>query len=623
MVDGASLLRVDASSRANPDKLIFLVPGSGGAVDTGPDSLGLGPFLQRLGECLATLSHSELKAKLLDHAARLPAAERADFLAVFEQPPPDPSVATDSEHVDDTLVTDVDGFLADVANGVYVGGWGYDPEYRDHRAYGDESWTREFDSLAERAANALLAGDASTARAAYRGLFKALTGGYDGGGRPVAGTPDEFVATDITEAKHRYLRAVWEDEPVETRAAAVVAAISELTYVGGRTSLAALAATRGEALPDLDAVLPDLIETLSRVPDDYGFGEDARRLIAESVQLGHGPDGLAAFARTPGPYQPAAYRDWVDALANAGRLEEAEAAAIEGMRKLESHGRTVAALAGRLALMAAARGDDRAVLAACQSAWRANPTIHGLLRLVEVATALGAFGGVIATEADRVNNEQLSRQQTLAAALLLLAGRVDSAIELLDPGVPNGNAGPAPADVVLPFLLIGAGNAHHDPVWEQTLLHTLLDQVDLMGWRHGAYGMDHTMPERLVVAAAGDEDAPLGARYHAIARDELRLPVLLIRELDRTPPTVDQRARWLRIARSSVDLQIDSVVSGQHRTSYPHVALLAAGCAEAIKLSAGAAVSQRYLDVVHGRYSRHTAFARELRDTVARSPLLT
>jgi hypothetical protein len=416
---------------------------------------------------------------------------------------------------------------------------------------------------------------------------------------------------------------VWEDEPVETRAAAVVAAISELTYVGGRTSLAALAATRGEGLPDQDAVLPDLIETLSRVPDDYGFGEDARRLLAESVQLCHGPDGLAAFARTPSPYQPAAYRDWVDALANAGRIEEAEAAAIEGMGKLESHGRTVAALAGRLALMAAARGDDRAVLAACQSAWRANPTTHGLLQLVDVATALGAFGGVIATEADRVNYEPLSRQRTLAAALLLLAGRVDSAIELLNPGVPNGNAGPAPADVVLPFLLIGAGNAHHDPAWEQTLLHSLLDQVDLTGWRHGAYGTHHTVPERLVVAAAGDEDAPLGARYHATARDELRLPVLLIRQLDRTPPTVDQRARWLRIARTRVDLHIDSVVIGQHRTSYPHVALLAAGCAEAIKLSAGVAVSQRYLDVVHGRYSRHTAFARELRDTVARSPLLT
>jgi hypothetical protein len=383
-----------------------------------------------------------------------------------------------------------------------------------------------------------------------------------------------------------------------------------------------LAATRREELPDQDAVLPDLIETLSRVPDGYGFGDDARRLLAESVQLHQGPDGLAGLARTPGTYQGVAYRDWVDALANAGRMEDAEAAAIEGMGKLGSRGHTVAALARRLALLAAARGDDRAVLAARQSAWRANPTINGLLELVDVATALGALGGVIATEAERVDEELLSGQPTLAAALLLLAGRVDSAIELLDAGVPHRYGGPAPADVVLPFLLIGAGNAHHHPAWEQSLLHDLLNQVDLMDWRHGAFGADDKEPECLVVAASGDDGAPLGVRYHAIARDELRLPVLLIRQLDRTPPTVDQSAQWLRIARTHVDLHIDSVVRGQHRSSYPRVALLAAGCAEAIKLSAGVALSQRYLDVVNGRYPRHTAFTRELFENVARSSLL-
>ena len=613
---------MDASGRANRDKLIFLVPGSGDAVDAQHDSLGLGPFLQRLGESLAALSHSELKATLLEYAARLPAAKRAGFLAVFEQPHPDPSAAPGTEQPHDTLITDVEGFLAQVANGVYVDGWGYDPEYRDHRAFGDESWTFEFDTLAERAARALLSGDASTARAAYRGLFQALTGEYDQGGLPGAGTPDELVATDVTEAKHRYLRAIWEDEPVETRTATVVAAMSELTYIGSRTSLAALAATRPEALPDLDAVLPDLIDRLSRVPAGLGFGDDARRLLAECVRVYHGPDGLAELARTPSPNQAAAYRDWVDALASAGRFQEAEGAAIEGIGRLESHGHTVAALARRLALLAAARGDDRAVLAAHQTAWRADPAIDRLLELVDVATALGVFRSVIATEANRVSGEPLSRQRALAAALLLLAGRVDGAIELHDADGPRWDGSHSPADVVLPFLLIGAGNAHHDPVWKQSLLHDLLDQVDLIGRRHGAYGIDEDVPQRLLAATSGDGDGPLGARYHAIARDDLRLPVLLIHELNRTPLTVDQRAQWLRIARTRVDAHIDAVVSGQHRTSYPRVALLAAGCAEAIKLSGGAAVSQRYLDVVYGRYPRHTAFIKELSNCTARSPLL-
>jgi hypothetical protein len=174
----------------------------------------------------------------------------------------------------------------------------------------------------------------------------------------------------------------------------------------------------------------------------------------------------------------------------------------------------------------------------------------------------------------------------------------------------------------LPFLLIGAGNAHHDPAWEQSLLHSLLDQVDRMEWRQGTYRIDDEVPECLLVATSGHDDAQLGARYHAIARAELRLPVLLIRELNRTPPTVDQRAQWLRIARSRVDLHIDSVVGGLHRSSYPRVALLVAGCAEAIKLSAGVSVSQRYLAGVHGRYPRHTSLRRELSEVAARSPLL-
>jgi hypothetical protein len=83
------------------------------------------------------------------------------------------------------------------------------------------------------------------------------------------------------------------------------------------------------------------------------------------------------------------------------------------------------------------------VLAACQSAWRADPTINQLLELVDVATALGVFISVIATEADRVNDAPLSRQRTLAAALLLLAGRVDGAIELLDAGGLQWDGGPA------------------------------------------------------------------------------------------------------------------------------------------------------------------------------------
>jgi hypothetical protein len=49
------------------------------------------------------------------------------------------------------------------------------------------------------------------------------------------------------------------------------------------------------------------------VPAGYGFGTQARRLLAEATERRGGVDGLAELARTPGDQQADAYRDWIDA----------------------------------------------------------------------------------------------------------------------------------------------------------------------------------------------------------------------------------------------------------------------------------------------------------------------
>jgi hypothetical protein len=46
-------------------------------------TLGLGPFLESLEQRLEALTPDELRSVLVDHAARLPAADRAAFLAIF------------------------------------------------------------------------------------------------------------------------------------------------------------------------------------------------------------------------------------------------------------------------------------------------------------------------------------------------------------------------------------------------------------------------------------------------------------------------------------------------------------------------------------------------------------
>ncbi|MEX1164542.1 MAG: hypothetical protein WEB03_13290 [Nitriliruptor sp.] len=82
------------------------------------------------------------------------------------------------------------------------------------------------------APRALLADDAGTAREVHRELFAAMQAEYDEGGFPGAGTPEELIATDMGEAKHRYLRAVWDSEPAATRAAALLAAMENTAYLG-------------------------------------------------------------------------------------------------------------------------------------------------------------------------------------------------------------------------------------------------------------------------------------------------------------------------------------------------------------------------------------------------------
>ena len=585
------------------------------------ESVGLGPFLEVLEQRLDALSGQQLREILVDHATRLPAGERAGFLALFDRPPGgNESSGRSGDPGDATLLSDVDAFVADIAAGVYVDGWGYDPDYREHRAFGDETWTFELDHLLDRAGLALLAGDATTARVAYRQLFDAMEDEYDEGGFPGAGTPQELVATDMGESKHRYLRAVWDSEPTTTRAAALLEAIEDTVYVGAGASLAMLEATRREPLADLDAVLPELIAQLAAVPAGYGFGTQARRLLAEATERHGGVDGLAALARTPGDQQADAYRDWIDGLVRSGRLDDAVQAAGEALDRLEAEGRVVAAIAERSALLAAGDGDDEAVLAAHQTAWRADPTLERLLALIDVATALGERDIVLATEASRTDGEPILQRPDLAAGLLLLAGRTDDAVRLVDAADDVGwDGGGHPAPVVVPFLLVGASSATHDERWGDSLLLELLDRANNAGWPHDRLRPDDGL-DTLHATLAEQEPLAIG-RYHALPHDDLLLSTLLTDRLERHPPQADERQRWLSTARRFVDARIDTVVGGQHRAAYARAAHLAAACAEAIALATTPDDAGTYLDDLHARYPRHSLFRRELRAIADQSPL--
>ena len=585
-------------------------------------TMGLGPFLEVLEQRLDALSEEQLREILLDHATWLPAGERAGFLAVFDVPPGAPGSPTRhaAPTADAGLLAEVASFVEDIAGGVYVDGWGYDPEYRDYRAFGDESWTVELDHLLDRAGWALIARDAVTAREAYRQLLGVMLTEPDGdAGFPGAGTPDELITTDLTEARHRYLRAVWESEPSATRVAALLTAIENTTGLGGAASLAAIEATRREPLPELEAALPDLIARLAAVAGDTRFGTQARMLLAEVTERHGGVDGLAGLARTPGDQQAEAYRDWIDALVRTDRLDDARQAATEALDRLPPTGATLAAIAERAVLLAAYDADDAGVAAAQQAAWRAQSTLPRLLDVVEAATALDTLEQVMAADA-----ALSAGRPDLAAAMLLLSGRVHDALHLAEresASAPGWDDGRHPAPIVVPFLLVGASDASREASWDDSLLLELLDETNVTGWRYESFAGDDGL-DRLRAAIENTQVAAPLPRPTA-PHEPLLLSALLVERLERHPPAPPDREAWLQAARRLIDGRIDAVVAAQHRSAYARVAHLAAAAAEAIHLADSPRAATGYLDDLHARYPRHSLFRRELREVAARSPVLT
>ncbi len=582
------------------------------------ETLDLAPFLDALERRLDALTTPQLQQVLLEHAQALPAAERGGFLAIFEA---GSAARLSDDGSDPVLVQDVAAFLDEVASGSYAEGDGFDVEYGEYRTFGDETWTIEFDDLLEGAGRALLAGDAVVAREAYAALLDALDGGYEGC-FPGAGTAAEMISSDLGEAKHRYLRAVWETEPLATRAEAIVEAAEDVTFVGVDASLAALEATTRTPLPDLETVLADLSVHLAAVAGSgWGFPRQAQRLLAEVTERHRGVDGLAELARSAGDGKPQAYRDWVDGLARAGRLAETEEAAVEALERLPVQGEVRATIAERLAVLAMARGDGQQVLEAQRAAWRAEPTLARLLSLVDVAAALGSRDEVLATEADQLLVGPLADRAELAAALLLLAHRVDDAIDLVRTASPLGwssgidrHAGP----VVVPFLLVGAGDAPTHERFADTLLFALLDQANNVGWASGGPSSVGLAAFRALVDIPDDRPR----QFETIPRDELLLSAQLLDALAARPPGHDERRRWLDVACEVSLARVDAVVSSQHRGAYRRVALLAVACAEAAALAGGGETGARFIDACHARHPRHSAFRRELREAAAQSPLL-
>lgn len=561
-------------------------------------------FLSSLGERLRALSADELRAALTVYAAGLPGEQRASFLDSFtpslgqgnDPGRPDTQWPVD----DDPLLADIDEFAAAVAAGTYFQGFGWDDEIRDQRAFGDESWVFEMDALFDQAQDAFLAGQLGLARAAYARLLQAFRLDEEVGTFCGPTSAVEMVDTDVDEAQARYLRAVYETTPAVDRADV----LAEEWFTVPNWHLPTLASVRESRpgdLPGLETFLPAWIERLRA-----GGAErvDVRRLLAEAAQAHGGVDGLAELARDSGPGQAERYLDWIEALRSAGRAMDAVAAAREALERLDQHGETSDRIADNLAELLSAEGAGGG-FDARRAAWRAAPTQQRLVALHLAATATDQLRRTLSEVCDALDAAESPRGMSgrLRACLLLLAGRADNAIELLEEsGDMDGRQ--SARRVLVPYLLAAGCDGPKRPEWPATRAARLVGSID--------------HPEAWDWIAT---DIHGSARPAADA--SISVAGLFAEQLAAAPDDAARRLHCLDIGMGMVDRYVDAVVSGKHRNRYAEAARLIACCAEVVAMEEDAHSATVVIRLKRDRCSRFVAFKRELDQAVHQSALLT
>jgi hypothetical protein len=409
------------------------------------------------------LSRDELVRVLLVHAERLPAGERSAFLGMF---PAAGSDLPERAPTADDLVQRVHDFARRVASGEYEDG---DDEeaWRGRYGWADEepspAWVPDADALFADAAEVFLTGTPEQARAMY-GLLLDLFRPY-ASGEPHEGWPEEALEiwsledTDVPETFARYLRCVYETAAAESRVVVVRDAWSSLPWSPAPITLTQVAGARADPLPALEAFLPGWIDELVG-GSAWPAQRDRVRLLAEAAWLHRGLDTLADLAVRAGPHQGGISLIRVEALAASARFGDAVQAAREALVLADLEPGLRAEIADRLADLCVVMADLPGAVRAREDAWQVQRTRHRLLALVGDARAARLDGDVLMSEAARVLDvaaEQGVPVDRFGCELLLLAGRVDAAVEALTAASPLGWSRPEhPGPVVLPYLWAAA-----------------------------------------------------------------------------------------------------------------------------------------------------------------------
>lgn len=448
------------------------------------------------------------------------------------------------------------------------------------------------DDLYRRLGERFLAGDTATAVAGYRRLLDAAAAAVDEpSGVYVSGSDD--VAR---EALARLVRALLEDrsQPVESRATAAVDALDTYRYAAITPTVDEVVDARSGGFGDDPSPLRawlDACEREARARLSWD-GRPFHDWLVELVARLDGADGLSRLATDATyPHRVQACEAWLDRLEDAGRVDDAVAAATGVVDTLD-RSLDRAGLADRLARLHRNSGDRAAACAAGLRALRDDPSLYRLRHVRDDAESSDQLEEVTAELVDATDRDGFAAPMVRIAVLALAGGLGDVAADHTGDGPFGG--GPVErrdaTSVGVGLLLLGSRTAHDDLA--ARLCEQLVATIDQP--RHD----DHRLAPWQEVRGRQSEPEP----------DPAELGPRLCAAVTATPPTTAH----LGPARDLVAAFADRVLGAKLRARYATVARLVVALAHTTAEVDGTPAAEVIAEY-DARFRRFSAFRAELR----------
>jgi len=576
--------------------------------------LYLKEFIEKLKLRLDGYSFDELKRIILEHAEYLPPADRQSFLDIFiplKEPPIRKTIKTDK----DILIREIEEFGRRARDCEFTSGWGWDHDYGDERAWGDDSWAPEIDDLFQRVDDFYEAGDYQFARRAYKllldifhtGIEEGQFSGYD---------HEDMIDTDIHETTLKYFRCLYLTEKMSSRPRVLFDAITWASCYTYNFSLEGMKNVSLEDLPDWERFGELWTDFLKQQKSN----DVVDRLLREAVRLFEGTRGLEMLAKRKGHEFPGAFVDWLEALKKDGDNKEILRAASLGLEKLPETLFIRAKIADYLHEAALKLKRDDLVLMSLKEALFASPAPSRLLDLLDISKnmnqrvdfineALTRFNAIKKRRADhKVHTFDIHRPpglcendvpNILETCCYLLKGdyaKVASFIEESEPlgwtFVNNPNA------LAIPFFLYANWNRERTLTFNLDRLWTRSTELPLSHFEY----------------IEGDEyGTNTGSRFRSYIDNTL----------EEFPLDEQEKMKYFSIAEKAAKMRINTIVSNKHRKSYWKAAELILAIAESYWSNNESKKGHMLIDHFQKKYNRHSAFQRELKDAIKESHLFT